>query len=125
MTLREKQSVFSLNVAKLISFAYNNGYEITLGEVYRTIEQQYLYFWGYKLSVIFGSLKLVKTKQLSKTMDSRHLKKLAIDINLFKDGNLCEKKEDFKEIADYWKLLNENNDCGYYWGWDFGHFEMN
>lgn len=124
MTLREKQSLFALNVAKLIAFAYKNGYEITLGEAYRTESMQLLYFMGYKLMVVTGALKLVKTKPLSKTMKSKHLKKLAIDLNLFRGGKLLEAKEDFQELAEYWKILNEKNDCGYFWGWDFGHFEF-
>lgn len=126
MRLREKQSIFALNVAKLIAFAYKNGYEITLGEAYRTKSMQLLYFMGYKLMVFCGSLKLVKTKHLSKTMKSKHLIRLAIDINLFKDGRLLgkEDKELFEPLATYWKILNKNNTCGYFWGWDLGHFQM-
>jgi len=124
MTLREKQSVFAHNIAKLIEFAYKNGYEITLGEAYRTKSMQLLYFMGYKLMVFCGSLKLVKTKHLSKTMKSKHLIRLAIDINLFKDGKYLTDKESFKPLAEYWKSLDEKNKCGYYWGWDFGHFQM-
>ena len=56
-------------------------------------------------------------------MFSKHLSKLAIDLNLFKDGELLTKKEDFKLISEYWKSLNERNNCGYFWGWDFGHFQ--
>lgn len=112
-----------LNVGKLILFAYENGYELTGGELQRTKSQQYLYFEGFKLIKLGSVLKLFKTKILSKTMFSKHLSKLAIDLNLFKDGKLLYKKEDFKLVSEYWKSLNERNNCGYFWGWDFGHFQ--
>jgi len=124
MSLRKKQSIFALNVSKLIQFSYENGYEITLGEVLRTQDQQKLYFEGYKLVKIGSDLKLAKTSTKSKTMSSKHLKKLAIDINLFKDGKYLTKREDFKLLAEYWKSLHEKNTCGYYWRWDMNHFQM-
>jgi hypothetical protein len=126
MTLREKQSVFALNFAKLVLFAYENGYEITYGEAQRTIDQQRLYFEGYTLLKIGSALKLVKTSRKSKTMNGQHPKKLAHDINLFLNGRLLGKADNklFKPLAEYWKSLHPKNTCGYYWNWDFGHFQM-
>lgn len=123
MTLRQKQSLFMLNLGKLILFAYENGYELTGGELLRTQSQQYLYVEGFKLMKLGSVLKLFKTKILSKTMFSKHLSKLAIDLNVFKNGVLLKKKEDFKLLAEYWKSLDERNDCGYFWGWDYSHFQ--
>ena len=123
MTLREKQSEFMLNVGKLILFAYEHGYELTGGELLRTKNQQYLYFEGYRLFKIGSKLKLLRDKIRSKTMFSKHLSKLAIDLNLFKDGKLLNEKEDFKLLAEYWKSLNERNESGYDWGWDMNHFQ--
>lgn len=124
MSLRKKQSVFALNVSRLIQYAYEIGYEITFGEAYRTESQQYLYFEGYNLMKIGSELKLAKTKPKSKTMNSKHRKKLAIDINLFKDGEYLTDKASFKPLAEYWKSLNPKNNCGYYWNWDYNHFQM-
>lgn len=124
MSLRAKQSIFALNISKLIVWANENGYEITTGEAYRTNDQQLLYFMGYKLLVVGGSLKLAKTKPKSKTMNSYHLKKLAEDINLFIDGEYKTDKESFKPLAEYWKSLHPDNVSGYDWGWDFNHFQM-
>jgi hypothetical protein len=39
MTLRQKQSIFIFLVARLIIFAYENGYEMTFGEAYRSPEE--------------------------------------------------------------------------------------
>ena len=124
MSLRNKQSIFALNVAKLIIYAYEIGYELTLGEVLRTMCQQYLYFMGYKLMKIGSALKLAKTSRKSKTMNSKHRKKLAIDLNLFKDGVYLTDKESFRPLAEYWKSLHPKNTCGYYWNWDLNHFQM-
>lgn len=124
MSLRKKQSIFMLNVGKLILFAYDNGYELTGGELQRTNNQQLLYFEGFNLKKIGSLLRLCKTARLSKTMFSKHLKKLAIDFNIFEDGKLLKKREDFKILAEYWKSLHPENTCGYFWGWDFRHFQM-
>jgi len=124
MTLREKQSIFAKNICKLIIWTFDNGYEITLGEAYRTNDQQLLYFYGYTLDSDENSLKLIKTGQKSKTMNSYHLSKCALDINLFIDGKYVSDKDSFKPLAEYWKTLHPNNVSGYDWGWDFNHFQM-
>ena len=116
MSLRKKQSIFAQNVGKLIAFAYENCYELTLGEAQRTIEQQRIY---------------VETGA-SKTMRSNHLNKMAIDLNVFIDGRLTYEFEDIKPLGDYWESLHPHNRWGGDWnkndkkdGWlDTPHFEM-
>jgi len=129
MTLREQQSVFALNFAKLVIFANENGYEITHGEGWRTHDQQVLYFEGYTIIKVGSTLKLAKCTTRSKTMFSKHLKKLAHDINLFYKGRLLgsakKDREHWKILADYWRALHPENESGYDWGWDLGHFQMN
>lgn len=108
MTLREKQSVFLVNFAKLILWIHDQGWEVTAGELLRTREQQASY---------------VKAG-LSKTMDSRHLVKLAGDLNLFINGVYQQAKAPYEPLAIYWKSLHPDNVAGYDWGWDPAHFEM-
>lgn len=124
MSLRQKQSIFARNISKLIIWAFDNGYEITLGEGYRTNDQQLLYFYGYTLDSDNNSLNLLKTSQKSKTMNSYHLSKCALDINLFIDGDYKSDRGSFKAIAEHWKSLNDKNVSGYDWGWDYNHFQM-
>lgn len=107
MTLREIQSDFVNDIKELIQFTYQEGYELTFGEVLRTEYQQKEYL----------------RTGLSKTMDSMHLKKLAVDFNVFKDGKLLDDVEDIRPIGEYWKRLNPDNVWGGDWGWDAGHFE--
>ena len=108
MTLRQKQSVFLSNVAKLISWAFENGYELTGGELFRTAEQQAIHLAN----------KVTKAKR------SRHQDRLAIDLNLFIDGKYIRTREPFKPLAEKWKSLHPDNVAGYDWGWDANHFEM-
>ena len=99
MTLGEKQELFLLNAAKLILWAFNGGYHIRGGELLRTAEQQQIY------------LKMGR----SKTMNSRHLDKLAIDLNLIKNGSLSNNSEDYKPLSEYWMSLHPYNVWGSDW----------
>jgi hypothetical protein len=113
-----------LNFAKMVIFAYENGMELTAGEMLRTKDQQMLYFEGFSLIKIGSLLKMIKTTVKSKTMNSGHLNKLAVDVNLFIDGEYKTDKASFKKLSQFWKSLNPKNVSGYDWGWDFNHFEM-
>lgn len=98
MTLGEKQRLFTRLVANLIEYAYQNGYEITLGEAYRTPEQAAL-----------------NAKAGRGIANSLHGMRLAIDLNLFKNGVWLTASEDHKPLGDYWKSLHPS--CC--WGGDF------
>lgn len=50
----------------------------------------------------------------SKTLDSRHLDKLAVDIVLFRDGVADFQPESYRPFGDYWEQ------CGGVWGGRFG-----
>lgn len=99
MTLSEKQSVFTFNISRLIAWAFANGFTLTFGEVYRTVEQQKIYF----------------DTGRSKTMDSRHIQRLAVDFNIFKDGKLINDPLIIQPIGEYWITLNTGN----VWGGDW------
>jgi hypothetical protein len=72
MSLSTEQAAFLLDMCKLIQYATDQGFVVTGGELARTPEQQAIY---------------VKTGR-SKTMNSIHLKRCAIDLNFFKDGKI-------------------------------------
>ncbi len=88
MTLREKQSRFAYLVGKLIIFAYENGYELTFGDAWARS--------GHKPK-------------------SFHYDRLAIDLNLFKDGKYLSTTEDHRVLGEYWQALDP--ECT--WGGDF------
>lgn len=109
MSLVQEQAAFLLDVANLIQKATTLGWTVTGGELYRTAEQQQIY---------------VKTGR-SKTMNSNHLKRMAIDLNFFKDGKLIYDIAALKPIGTYWETLNPKNSWGGNWTSfkDVPHFE--
>jgi len=109
MSLVAEQAAFLLDMCKLIQKATEMGFVVTGGELARTIEQQQIY---------------VKTGR-SKTMNSIHLKRCAIDLNFFKDGKLTYDVALLKPVGDYWESLNPKNQWGGNWKSfkDVPHFE--
>lgn len=103
-----EQAAFLLDVCKLVQFSTDRGYVVTGGELARTVEQQEIY---------------VKTGR-SKTMRSKHLDRLAIDLNFFKDGKLTYETE---EIGRYWESLSPKNSAGMFWKnfKDVPHYQRN
>jgi len=98
MSLGLEQEAFSRDVAMLLNEAHNLGYNVRLGEAMRTEEQQALY---------------VKTGK-SKTMNSQHIKKLAIDLHFTKaggDGSIVYPKE----LGVFWESLSKMNEWGGHW----------
>ena len=103
MGLVKEQVQFALDIAKLINYAQEIGFELTFGEAYRTPYQQKEY---------------LRTGR-SKTMKSQHLKRLAVDFNLFIDGNLSWEYRDFAFLGEYWESLSPKNK----WGGHFRNFK--
>ena len=103
----EQQWKFLLDIKELLIEIEQRGFTATGGELWRTPEQQAIYF----------------EKGLSKTKNSMHLKRLALDLNFFKDGKLVNDVKTLKPIGEYWEGLDPINRWGGSWGWDSGHFE--
>lgn len=110
MSVVAEQAAFLLDVAKLINKATELGFTVTGGELFRTAEQQQIY---------------VKTGR-SKTMNSNHLKRCAIDLNFFRDGKLVYDVPTLKPVGEYWQSLHPKNRWGGLWRFvDLPHFERN
>lgn len=88
MTLGQKQRLFTKMLADLIRFAYEHGYEMTLGEAFRTPEQ--------------AALNAASGKGIA---NSLHSVRLAIDLNLFKDGQFLQTTEDHKPLGEFWESI--------------------
>lgn len=103
MTLREKQSAFALLVSKLIIQAHIAGFEVTLGEAYRSPEEaKRLHELG------FG------------TLNSLHTIKLAIDLNLFYNGVYLSSTESHRPLGKWWEEQSRPPDIICHWGGRFG-----
>jgi len=88
MTLGDKQREFTLMLAGLITWAYDQGYELTFGEVYRTPEQA---AWNAAHGVGI--------------VNSLHTKRLAADLNLFKDGVFLTTTEAHRPLGEKWESM--------------------
>lgn len=98
MTLSEKQIVFTMNIGKLIEWAYANGYGLTFGDAYRD-----------------PRLAALNAQQGKGIVNSLHSRRLAVDFNLFKGGLYQPRSELYAPLGEYWKSLDPAN-C---WGGDF------
>ena len=110
MTLREKQSLFAELVAMLLVMAHDLGYAVTLGEAYRSPEE---------------AARLAKLGKGIKT--SLHTQRLAIDLNLFRDGKYLTASEDYRPLGEAWERLSQKPDYECCWGGRFGdgnHFAI-
>lgn len=105
MTLGQKQRLFTRLVAKLIEFAYSQGYELSLGDAYRDPR-------------VHGDMGVKKSYSAP---NSSHKERLAIDLNLFEDGAYLTTTEAHKPLGEYWKSLHA--DCR--WGGDFKNADGN
>ena len=73
--VREQQSKFALMVAELIIWAYEQGYNITFGDAFA---------------------------KDGHSKNSFHYKRLAVDLNLFKDGKYLSDTEDHRPLGEKW-----------------------
>jgi hypothetical protein len=99
LTLGQKQRLFTHLVAQLIVHAYAEGYELTFGEAYRTPEQA----------------KWNADKAGTGIANSLHTSRLAVDLNLFRDGKFLTTSDDHRPLGAFWKTLHPA--CA--WGGDF------
>ena len=94
MTLRQQQSKFARMVPLLILYAYEQGYEITFGDA-----------WAHD-----GHIK-----------GSFHYKRLAIDLNLFREGRYLSSTESHSPLGEFWESIGGS------WGgrWNDGnHYSL-
>ena len=75
-------------VPRLVDYIFVRGYTCTLGDCYRDERVTY----GHP--------------------NSMHRKRLAIDLNLFKDGKYLSDSEDHRQFGEYWESLSPKNTWG-------------
>lgn len=86
--IETKQRKFVRLVAKLIEFAYSQGYELSFGDAYRDPRCPY----GSEVSL--------------------HKSRLAIDLNLFRNGAYLSRTEDHKPLGEFWLSLDPDCEWG-------------
>jgi hypothetical protein len=108
MTLGDKQRLFTRLLADFVIWAYDHGYELTVGDAYRDPR-------------VFGK---VGEKGGYGRWASNHKIRLAHDFNLFKDGKYLTSTEDHRPLGEYWESLHELCE----WGGNFddgNHYSFN
>lgn len=88
MKLSEKQQLFAQLVAQLITWAGDHGYRLTFGEAYRTPEQ--------------AALNAKTGKGIG---NSLHTQRLAVDLNLFINGQYKTDTAQYLPLGEYWESL--------------------
>ena len=89
MTLSQKQRLFSKMISELILWAYEQGYEVTLGDAYRDPR-------------LHGALG---EKVGYGARNSCHKLRLAMDLNLFKDGKYCTDGASHGPLGEKWESM--------------------
>ena len=92
-------------VARLIDRAFAMGYEVTLGDAYRDPR-------------VHGALG--EKRSYSSSM-SLHKQRLAIDLNLFRDGRYLSSTESHRPLGEWWEAQGGS------WGGRFedgNHYEL-
>lgn len=107
--LMRKQQMFPRLLCQLFNEAFRRGYEISLGEAWRSYETAKLY-----------------SQQGKGISNSLHCLRLAIDINLFKDGVLLKTVDEYSELGEVWESYS-SEDYSCHWGGRFNdayHFSI-
>lgn len=97
-TMGQLQRLLPQLIAKLVTYAYAQGYELTFGEAWRSTATARLY-----------------AEQGKGIANSLHCDRLAVDFNLFKDGVYITEPAAYAALGAYWKTL----DADARWGGDF------
>ena len=105
MSLSDTQWEFLQCLAKLIRYADKNGYKLTGGDLYRDP----------RLHGQFGE------KDGYGSAGSVHKLRLAVDLNLFVDGEFRADTEAHRPLGNYWKQLHPLAR----WGGDFSNPDGN
>lgn len=87
-TLLEKQCRFAYMVMRLIAHIYSKGYQVTLGDAFRDPR-------------VFGELGVAGVYGNKNTC---HKLRLAIDLNLFRDGKYLSSTEAHRQFGEWWEL---------------------
>lgn len=90
MTLGQKQRLFTKLIAELIAWAYEQGYELTVGDAYR----------DERLFGAFGERKGYGNPS------SNHKRRLAMDLNLFINSVYMTKTEDHRPLGEKWESMH-------------------
>lgn len=103
--LGDKQKKFTLMIGQLITWAYAHGYQLTVGDAYRDPR-------------VFGMVGVTKGYGRARSL---HKQRLAMDLNLFVDGEYMADSDSYRPLGEYWESIGGS------WGGRFNdgnHFSL-
>lgn len=103
----QKQRRFVLMISQLIQWLYDNGYEATFGDAFRDPRV----FGPMGANLAYGHKY------------SNHKRRLAIDLNLFKDSVYLTETEQYRAAGEYWESLSADARWGGRFN-DGNHFSL-
>lgn len=107
-TLGQRQRLHVKLTALLIEKIYAAGFECSWGETYRVPAQA-----------------AANAASGAGIVNSLHIQRLAVDLQLFKAGGYDTDVSDYKQFADYWLTLDPLCAAGYYFHTvDADHFSL-
>lgn len=89
MTLGSAQRTFTRHLGTLLTWAHGQGYELTLGDAYRSAEE------AQRLAALGVGI-----------VDSPHRRRLAIDLNLFVEGVYQTTTVAHEPLGVFWESLD-------------------
>lgn len=108
LTVRQKQAIFIKALTELFVYAHLRRIDVVILHLYRTPEEQ----------------RRLYAQGLTKTLMSKHLQGLAIDLAVLKDGVVVlDPIREYEVLGEFWE------EQGGVWGgrwkdpWDIYHFE--
>lgn len=87
MSLRKKQVEFTRLIPRLLDKAYELGFEVTLGDAFRDER-------------VHGAFGVKKAYGHAR---SAHKLRLAVDLNLFKEGEYLEGTAAHRQLGEWWE----------------------
>ncbi len=100
-TLGQKQRRFARMVAELLDKAHELGYEVTFGDAYRDPR-------------VHGEFGAKTSYSASRSL---HKLRLAIDLNLFRNGRYLSASEDHRPLGEWWESIGGS------WGGSWGGWQ--
>ena len=85
MTLLQQQQLFVQLIGQFIAWVYAQGYELTFSEAWRSAAEA-----------------AIQAADGAGIACSLHTERLAIDLNLFKDGEYLSAADDYRPLATQW-----------------------
>lgn len=132
--LMDKQFQFSKMLAELITWLYEQGYQVQCGDIWRSTDKLYIPIGkeGFEDDDKYSYQELLFYNRKTKLTYGKHNDRLAADLLIYKDGTKLTDAE-YRPIGEKWETMSgrwggrfgvPKEDYNVKTGWDANHFEL-